>query len=103
MGMARGGKVRILALASTRPTALAPELPLLTKDIPALDINNWFGLVGPAKLPADIQKKLHAAAVEALKDPALKARMAMWRQHVDMRGVQELAAAACRCRSNTPT
>ena len=55
MGMARGGKVRVLALASSRPTALAPELPLLTKDIPALDINNWFGLVGPAALPADIK------------------------------------------------
>ena len=48
MGMVRGGKVRALALASSKPTAIAPELPLLTKDIPALDINNWFGLVGPA-------------------------------------------------------
>src|SRR5688572_29767243 len=55
IGMARGGKVRVLALASTRPSALAPELPLLTKDIPALDINNWFGLMGPAALPADIK------------------------------------------------
>ena len=69
MGMARGGKVRVLALASSRPTALAPELPLLTKDIPALDINNWFGLVGPAGLPADIKDSLAKLFLAAMADP----------------------------------
>jgi tripartite-type tricarboxylate transporter receptor subunit TctC len=69
IGQARGGKVRILALASTKPTALAPELPLLTKDIPALDINNWFGLVGPAGLPADIKSALAKLFLDAMADP----------------------------------
>lgn len=69
IGQARGGKVRILALASSKPTALAPELPLLTKDIPALDINNWFGLVGPAGLPADIKSALAKLFLEAMADP----------------------------------
>ena len=72
MGMARGGKVRVLALASSKPTALAPELPLLTKDIPALDINNWFGLVGPAGLPADIKESLAKLFLAAMADPANK-------------------------------
>lgn len=69
IGQARGGKVRILALASSKPTALAPDLPLLTKDIPALDINNWFGLVGPAGLPADIKAALAKLFVDAMADP----------------------------------
>jgi tripartite-type tricarboxylate transporter receptor subunit TctC len=69
IGQARGGKVRVLALASTRPSALAPELPLLTKDIPALDINNWFGLMGPAALPADIKASLAKLFLEAMSDP----------------------------------
>jgi tripartite-type tricarboxylate transporter receptor subunit TctC len=69
IGQARGGKVRVLALAATRPTALAPELPLLTKDIPALDINNWFGLMGPAALPADIKAALAKLFIEAISDP----------------------------------
>jgi tripartite-type tricarboxylate transporter receptor subunit TctC len=72
MGMARGGKVRVLALAATKPTPLAPELPLLTKDIPALDIANWFGLVGPAALPADIKASLARLFIEAIGDPANK-------------------------------
>jgi tripartite-type tricarboxylate transporter receptor subunit TctC len=69
MGMVRGGKVRMLALAATKPSPLAPELPLLTKDIPALDINNWFGLVGPAALPEDIKASLAKMFLDAMADP----------------------------------
>lgn len=69
IGQARGGKVRVLALAATKPTPLAPELPLLTKDIPALDINNWFGLMGPAGLPADIKAALAKLFIDAISDP----------------------------------
>jgi tripartite-type tricarboxylate transporter receptor subunit TctC len=69
IGQARGGRVRVLALASTKPSPLAPELPLLTKDIPALDINNWFGLVGPAGLPIDIKGVLAKLFLEAMSDP----------------------------------
>ncbi|HZP99625.1 MAG TPA: tripartite tricarboxylate transporter substrate binding protein [Reyranella sp.] len=72
ISMARGGKVRVLALAASKPSALAPELPLLTKDIPALDINNWFGLVGPAALPAEVKASLAKLFLEAIGDPANK-------------------------------
>jgi len=72
MSMVRGGKVRALALAATRPSPIAPELPLLTKDIPALDISNWFGLVGPAALPADIKAALAKLFLEAMADPSNK-------------------------------
>ncbi|HEY4169883.1 MAG TPA: tripartite tricarboxylate transporter substrate binding protein [Reyranella sp.] len=72
ISMARGGKVRVLALAATRPSALAPELPLLTKDIPSLNIDNWFGLVGPAALPADVKEAIAKLFLEAIGDPASK-------------------------------
>jgi tripartite-type tricarboxylate transporter receptor subunit TctC len=68
IGQARGGKVRVLALAAAKPSPLAPELPLLTKDIPALDINNWFGLVGPAGLPDDIKASLAKMFLDAMAD-----------------------------------
>ncbi|CAN5235697.1 tripartite tricarboxylate transporter substrate binding protein [soil metagenome] len=72
MSMVRGGKVRALALAATKPSPIAPELPLLTKDIPALDISNWFGLVGPAALPADIKAALAKLFLDAMADPSNK-------------------------------
>jgi tripartite-type tricarboxylate transporter receptor subunit TctC len=72
MSMVRGGKVRALALAATKPSPIAAELPLLTKDIPALDISNWFGLVGPVALPADIKAGLAKLFLDAMADPSNK-------------------------------
>ena len=72
ISMARGGKVRVLALAANKPSPLAPELPLLTRDIPSLNIDNWFGLVGPAALPADIKEAIAKLFLEAIGDPANK-------------------------------
>ena len=76
IGMARAGKVRVLALAAKDPSPLAPELPLLTRDIPALDINNWFGLVGPAALPPDIKAALAKLFIDAIGDPGNKEPLA---------------------------
>jgi tripartite-type tricarboxylate transporter receptor subunit TctC len=76
MSLANAGKVRVLALAATKPTPLAPDLPLLTKDIPALDINNWFGIFGPAALPADIQAALSKLFIGAIADSSNKEALA---------------------------
>ena len=68
----RAGQVRGLALAAARPTPLAPELPLLTRNFPALDMDNWFGLVGPVGMPAELVQQLGRAFTEALADPATR-------------------------------
>lgn len=70
VGQIKSGQVRALALASTRPNPMVPDLPLLTKDIPSLDVNNWFGLVGPAALSPDISASLAKLFLDAVTDPA---------------------------------
>jgi tripartite-type tricarboxylate transporter receptor subunit TctC len=75
IGMARANKVRVLALAAKKPSALAPDLPLLTKDIPALDIDNWFGLVGPSALPANIKDAVAKLFLDAIGDPSNKEKL----------------------------
>src|SRR4051812_19108540 len=72
VGQIKSGQVRALALASSRPNPMAPDLPLMAKDIPTLDINNWFGLVGPATLPPDIATSLSKLFLDAIADPASK-------------------------------
>jgi tripartite-type tricarboxylate transporter receptor subunit TctC len=67
--MIRDRQVKGLGLAATRPSSLVPDLPLLTRDFPALEINNWFGLFGPAGLPAPIAASTAALFTEALADP----------------------------------
>lgn len=40
------------------------------------DVNTWFGLFGPARLPAEVLARLNRAFVEALGTPEVKARLA---------------------------
>jgi tripartite-type tricarboxylate transporter receptor subunit TctC len=68
-GMIRQGQVKALGLASMRPSAMVPDLPLLTREYPALDIANWFGLMGPAGLPAEVLAGVGRLFTEAMTDP----------------------------------
>src|SRR5262249_4216403 len=59
------------APAATHPSPPAPPLPPLTRELPALDISNWFGLVGPARLPREIADALTTMFMGAIADPSL--------------------------------
>jgi tripartite-type tricarboxylate transporter receptor subunit TctC len=72
VGQISSGQVRALGIASAVPNPMAPDLPLLTKDMPTVEINNWFGLVGPAGLPPDIATSLAKLFLDAINDPATK-------------------------------
>lgn len=76
-GMIRDRQVKGLGLASSRPSPLVPNLPLMTIDFPALDIANWFGLTGPMTLPAEIAAGVARLFTEAMTDPATVATMAL--------------------------
>ena len=72
VGQISSGQVRALGIASKVPNPMAPDLPLLTKDMPTVEINNWFGLVGPAGLPPEIAAALGKLFLDAINDPATK-------------------------------
>jgi len=76
VGQISSGQVRALGIAADHPNPMAPELPLLTKDMPTVNINNWFGLVGPAGLPADTAASLGKIFLGAMADPAMQPLLA---------------------------
>ena len=39
------------------------------------DVTAWYGVVGPADLPADVRDKLAQAFAQAVRDPATAAKM----------------------------
>ncbi|WP_416234797.1 Bug family tripartite tricarboxylate transporter substrate binding protein [Paucibacter sp. PLA-PC-4] len=80
-GNIKSGKLKALAVTTAKRSSAQPELAAIAESPAALglskfDINTWFGLFGPAKLPADVTAKLNAAFVEALNSPEIKSRMA---------------------------
>lgn len=77
----RAGKLRAIAVTTAKRSSAMPEVPTIAESGRALglgdfDVNTWFGLFGPAKLPADVTQRLNKAFVDALQSPELKARMA---------------------------
>ncbi|RJG03317.1 tripartite tricarboxylate transporter substrate binding protein [Noviherbaspirillum sedimenti] len=65
------GKMRGLAVTSAQRSPLAPELPTVAEaGLPGFQLEAWFGLFGPARLPADVVKRLNAElnAVLAMSD-----------------------------------
>ena len=71
------GRLRALAVTTSKRTALAPELPTIeeTLKLKDFDLAAWTGLFGPAGLPKDVQEKLSNALQEVLAKPAVRERI----------------------------
>jgi tripartite-type tricarboxylate transporter receptor subunit TctC len=75
----KAGRLKALAVTTARRSSVMPDVPAVAETGPSLahfDVDTWFGLFGPARLPADVTQRLNKAFVEALHSPELKARLA---------------------------
>jgi tripartite-type tricarboxylate transporter receptor subunit TctC len=72
----KAGKVRALAVTTSRRSALLPDLPTVSESgLPGFDINTWFGVFVPAKTPRPVVDRLHDAFVKALQAPDVREKM----------------------------
>jgi tripartite-type tricarboxylate transporter receptor subunit TctC len=72
LGHIRSGKLKALALTSAKRSQALPEVPTTAEmGYPNVTSDNWYGLVAPAATPPDILRRIHAAAVAALRSPAV--------------------------------
>ena len=73
----RDGRVRALAVAGARRAAALPEVPTLAEaGLPGFEAEAWFGLAGPAGMPAPLRARVEGLVTEALSDPGLRAKLA---------------------------
>jgi tripartite-type tricarboxylate transporter receptor subunit TctC len=80
----RAGKIRALAVTAPERARLMPQLPTAAEaGVPGFEVNAWNGLIAPAKTPAHIIKRLHAAVVAAANHPKFE-------KELEARGVEKL-------------
>mgnify|MGYP002136656166 FL=1 len=73
----RSGRLKALAVTGGQRSPLMPELPTVAEaGLPGFTSVTWFGLYGPAKLPADVVRQINAAFNKALRAPEVGAKLA---------------------------
>lgn len=70
--LARDGKLRALAVSTSKRTDIAPDLPTLAETgVQGYEMVAWFASYAPAGTPDDIIKTLNQAFVKTLNDPKI--------------------------------
>jgi tripartite-type tricarboxylate transporter receptor subunit TctC len=73
----RSGTLKPIALGTTARAPTAPDVPTTVElGMPALRIENWYGMVAPAATPPAIVAALNRITTTALADPAVKEKLA---------------------------
>lgn len=72
----QSGKARALAVTTARRAAQLPSVPTMAEaGVPKFEFILWFGLWGPAGMPAPIVNKIYTDFNRALADPAVRERL----------------------------
>ncbi|KAI3591313.1 BUG/TctC family periplasmic protein [Cupriavidus sp. U2] len=71
----KGGRLKVLAVTSSKRIPQLPNVPTVAESgLPGFELLSWYGIWGPANLPADITQRLSREINKAVQDPAVKAR-----------------------------
>jgi tripartite-type tricarboxylate transporter receptor subunit TctC len=77
MTHAKAGKLRLLAITSDKRSPLLPDVPTMAEaGVKNAEMLQWFAIMGPAKLPADITKRLNTEIAAILKSPDVAEKIA---------------------------
>jgi len=72
----QSGKLTPIAVSGTERLPLLPNVPTIAEQgFPDFSIVDWFGIVGPANVPAEVTSRMNAEVNRALQDPAAAERL----------------------------
>jgi tripartite-type tricarboxylate transporter receptor subunit TctC len=91
----RNGAVKAYAVTSSTRLAAAPEIPTVDEaGAPGVYISTWYGMWVPKDTPQEVIRRLTATAMDALADPAVRARLIGLGQEIPPREQQTAEALA---------
>jgi tripartite-type tricarboxylate transporter receptor subunit TctC len=72
----KAGKVRALAITSSKRSRVAPELPTVAElGYPGFEVIGWFGWLAPARTPLQIVTRLNSDIVKVLRSGESQERL----------------------------
>src|SRR5882757_10015423 len=78
LALVKGGRLRLLAVATPARMASLPDVPTLAETLPGFESAAWYGVVAPRKTPQQIVNKINADINAALRQPEMLPHLAEW-------------------------
>lgn len=75
LGLVRGEKLRPIAIAADRRSELLPDVPTFAEQGLDYRTGTWFGMLAPARTPAEVIDTLHRASVTVLQDATVRTKI----------------------------
>ena len=76
MPLVNSGKLRAIAVTSTKRSSALPDLPTIAETIPHYEASGWYGTLAPAATPRDIIARLNAEMNKLMRLPDVAQRLA---------------------------
>jgi tripartite-type tricarboxylate transporter receptor subunit TctC len=77
-GLIDAGKLKPIAITGSQRSLVLPSVPTMAESgvpMPELDVGSWWGVLGPANMPAAITSQLHSTLRAALASPEFAGRL----------------------------
>ena len=71
----RAGRLRAIAVTTPKRLPSNPELPAMAEALPGFEVVGWYGVIGPASMPAPLVARLHEELIKILNQPDVKSRI----------------------------
>ncbi len=88
----KSGRLRPIAVTSAKRSTLLPDLPTIAESaIPGFDVNSWYGIFAPPRLPDELVSRLNTEIRALMNNDDMKAKLAAAGAEVDTNSAQDFA------------
>jgi len=71
----QSGKLRAIATTAAKRLPMAPDLPAIAETLPGYEVDNWYGMVVPARTPPAVIRRLRDELVKAMTPADVRDRL----------------------------
>jgi tripartite-type tricarboxylate transporter receptor subunit TctC len=76
IAQSKSGRLRALAITSAQRIDVLPDLPTIAESgVPKFEVNLWYGILAPARIPAPIVAELNHHFASIVQSPDIKTRL----------------------------
>lgn len=75
-GLVKQGRLKVLAISSTKRLASLPNVPTISETFPGCVLDAWYAVIAPKGVPTEIVQTLNAAITTIVQSDAFKTQIA---------------------------